>query len=108
SSKTIYIQNIPDPEIIALEHDLDYYDIAEGYFNSFSEKELSKIDGKAKESIRKKAMESDLMLKAEQQGNKMLEIIEFMVKESGWKVEYGYAELEMEDLDDVIQELQID
>ncbi len=108
ASKTIYINNIPDPEIISLEHDLDYYDIANGYFNSFSEKELSKIDEKAKEAIRKKALESDLMLKAEEQGNQMLEIIEFMVKESGWKVQYGYADFEEDDLEDVIQELEMD
>ncbi|NTW34279.1 MAG: DUF4230 domain-containing protein, partial [Bacteroidetes bacterium] len=35
-SKTVTISNIPPPQILSMEHDLDYYDITEGIFNSFS------------------------------------------------------------------------
>ncbi len=88
TNKILRIGNIPDPEIIALEHDLKYYDIQESTFNSFSKDELTALNKNAKQFIREKALESDLLLKAEEQGNKMMEIIEFMIKESGFTVEY--------------------
>ncbi len=92
TNKKIIFSNIPDPEIIALEHDLEYYDIQESTFNSFSKEELTALNKKAKEFIREKALESDLFLKAEEQGNKMLDIIQFMVQESGFEVEYSQRE----------------
>ncbi len=91
TNKVLRIGNIPDPEIISLDHDLEYYDIQESSFNSFSREEMNRLNASAKEFIEKKAKSSDLFLQAEQQGNQMLELIEFMVKESGWTVEYEYS-----------------
>ena len=87
-SKRIIISNIPDPEIISIDHDLDYYDITEGTFNSFSEADYNQINRNAKEEIRKKAMGSDLFLAAEEQSNQLLDIIKFMVEGAGWTLEY--------------------
>jgi hypothetical protein len=86
--KAIVIGHIPEPEIISIEHDLKYYDIEESSFNTFSKEDLTQLNRSAKNFIRKKAEESDLLEKAKEQGNRMLEIIEFMVQESGWTVEY--------------------
>ncbi len=94
--KVIRLSGIPDPEIISIEHDLSYYDIQESTFNTFTKEELTQMNRSAKEFIRKKALESDLLLKAEEQGNRMIEIIEFMVEESGWKVEYDYDGFEFD------------
>jgi hypothetical protein len=33
------ISGIPEPHIISIDHDVDYYDITEGTFNSFTEKD---------------------------------------------------------------------
>ena len=90
ANKVLRIGNIPDPEIISLDHDIEYYDIQESTFNSFTKKEMNQLNASAKEFIRKKALESDLLLQAEEQGNQMIEIIKFMVEESGWTVEYDY------------------
>lgn len=95
TNKILRIGNIPDPEIISLDHDMEYYDVTVSTFNKFSKDEINIINARAKEFIRQKALESDLLLQAEKEGNRMLEIIEFMVSESGWTVEYGYADIDL-------------
>jgi len=84
----IFISNLPDPQIIAIDHTLDYYDISEGAFNSFSETDYNRLNQNAKSFIRSKAEQSDLMLRAEQQGVDLLEVIEFMAENAGWEVNF--------------------
>jgi hypothetical protein len=86
-TKTIKISNIPDIEILAIDHDLDYYDITEGSFNKFSEADLNKINERAKEFIRKTALESEIVQDAEIRGNKVFELIRYMVENAGWTLE---------------------
>ena len=76
--KRITISEIPDPSIISIEHDLDYYDITEGTFNSFSPKDYNEINKNAKEKIRQTALGSDLFLKAEEQSNQLLDLIQLL------------------------------
>lgn len=82
--KILVISNLPDPEIISIDHDLDYYDITEGSFNSFSKEDFNKMNSKSKDIIREQVQQSDLFLAAEQQSNDMLDLIRFMVEGSGW------------------------
>ena len=84
--KRIEISQLPDPTIISIDHDLDYYDITEGTFNRFTTDDFNKINAKAKENIQSKALESDLFLNAESQSNQVLEIIEFIVEGAGWEL----------------------
>ncbi|MFK7937084.1 MAG: DUF4230 domain-containing protein [Saprospiraceae bacterium] len=85
--KLIQIKNLPQPQIIAIDHDVDYYDLTEGTFNSFSESDLTQLNDKAKNYIRKQAEESELIDAAVKQGNQMLEVITIMAENAGWKVE---------------------
>ncbi len=86
--KKLILSNLPDPEVISIDHDLDYYDITEGTFNSFTEADYNMMNKNAKEEIKKTAMNSDLFLTAEKQGNQMLDLIRFMVEGSGWTLEF--------------------
>ncbi len=86
--KRILISNLPDPEIISIDHDLDYYDISQGSFNTFTSEDYNKINASAKELIEKQARTSDLFITAEEQSNDMLEMIRFMVEGSGWTLEF--------------------
>ena len=83
-TKTLIISTLPNPEILSLEHDLKYYDISEGTFNSFSPKDYTDLQGKVKDFIRQKAEESELKRRANTQGNKMIDMIRFMVEGAGW------------------------
>lgn len=96
--RLIVISHIPDPSIISIDHDLDYYDISEGTFNSFSEDDYDRINRNAKQFIEDKALQSDLMQRAEEQGNRILEVIEFMAVNSGWTVKYQSRGGSFEDL----------
>jgi hypothetical protein len=86
----IVIKNIPDSaQIISIDHQLDYYDISEGTFNSFNEADYNKINQNARDFIEQKAMQSDLLPKASEQGIKILEAIRFMAESAGWRVQMG-------------------
>jgi hypothetical protein len=86
----IIIKNIPDSaQIISIDHQLDYYDISEGTFNSFSEADYNKINQNARDFIEQKALESNLLPKASEQGIKILEVIRFMAESAGWRVQMG-------------------
>ncbi|MEO1258107.1 MAG: DUF4230 domain-containing protein [Bacteroidota bacterium] len=82
--KIIVIGSIPPAELLSLEHDLDYYDMQEGIFNTFTKEDYNKLNANAKEFIRKKAQESQLFDQAALQKNKLFEMIRLMVESSGW------------------------
>ena len=86
--KLLIISDLPDPTIISIDHDLDYYDITEGTFNTFSEKDYTALNKNAKDKIRQAAVSSDLFLAAETQSNNMLDLVKFMVEGAGWKLQF--------------------
>lgn len=86
--KTIFIKNIPqEPEIISIDHSIDYYDISEGSFNTFSPEDYNKLNKKARDLIEQKARESDLIKQARDQGIEILDLIRFIGESAGWKVQ---------------------
>jgi hypothetical protein len=85
--KKIIVQKTPDPSIIAVEHDLDYYDISEGTFNAFTKEDYNQLNANAKNFILEKAKESDLIQTAQKQGNQALEMMRFLVEGAGWELE---------------------
>lgn len=91
--KTIVMTGLPPAELIALEHDLDYYDIQEGIFNTFTTSDYNKLNAKAKDFIRQKAQESELFDAAQRQRNQLFEMIRFMVESAGWQLEVEGFEL---------------
>lgn len=89
-TKTIYMSALPAPQILSIDHTLDYYDISEGYFTSFTPEDYNRINQRAKDLIREKAEESNLLPAAREQADKMLELIRFMVESAGWKLVIGH------------------
>jgi len=85
-TKTITITSLPDPEIMSIDDDLSYYDISEGYWNSFSEEDYNKINRKIKEYIRQVAQEGEVMDAAQKQGIDLLVSMQELVSLSGWKL----------------------
>ena len=88
ATKTVFLQNLPEPEIFSIDHDVDYYDITEGTFNYFTERDYTALNDRAKNLIRQRAEQSDLRRAAIEQGEDLLELIEFLVESMGWRVEY--------------------
>lgn len=88
-SQTIYIDSIGPAELLAIDHDLDYYDIQEGTFNYFSEEELNEINTKAKSYAAAIVEDSDLYKVAEEQKDDLIDMLRVMVQSTGWKIEVG-------------------
>ena len=85
----LIVRNIPsDPEIISIQHDIDYYDLSEGTFNYFDEKDYTQLNKDARDFIEAKAKESELMDKAREQGVQILDVIRFMAENAGYRVEF--------------------
>ena len=101
--KKIVISELPKPSIIAVDHALDYYDISEGTFNSFSKDDYNQLNANAKQFIIEKAQESDLLDSAKKQGNQALEMMRFMIENSGWKLVYKKDLISEETLDKLLK-----
>ncbi|MCB0815783.1 MAG: DUF4230 domain-containing protein [Flavobacteriales bacterium] len=89
-TRTITIQAPPSPSVLSLEHDIDYYDLNEGLFNHFDERELTRISNKAKERIRDQVGTSGLYEVAEEQRDELLDLLRTLVESNGWKLELGW------------------
>ncbi|MBK6447717.1 MAG: DUF4230 domain-containing protein [Saprospiraceae bacterium] len=85
-NKVISMDRLPEPEIISLDHDIDYYDITEGTFNSFTPEDFNKINSDAKDYIRKVAIQSELPARAKLQSQKSIETIKLIAESAGWTV----------------------
>lgn len=92
-TKTIRITGIPPAEILSIDHNIDYYDVQEGFFNEFSTEDYNKLNTNAKDFIRKKALESDLLKTATTQRNTLFETMRFMAESAGWTLEMEAPEM---------------
>jgi hypothetical protein len=86
ATRTVRMSALPEPQILSIDHSLDYYDISEGYFTSFTPEDYNRINQRAKDLIREKAQESNLLPAARDQAAKMLDLIRFMTESAGWKL----------------------
>lgn len=86
NSKTIRLKFDHRPVLLYTDHKLDYYDLHQGTFNSFTSSELTSIQDKAKEIIRSKAIETDLLPRAGLKRDEMIDILNQLVKSLGWRL----------------------
>lgn len=107
NTKTLTIRNLPEPEILSIDHNLEYYDIQEGMFNSFNERELSSIGSTGLAQLRKNVERGPLMAKAREQGLERLGLIRVLAEGGGWKVIVESEETMPVDADSSIQPLPL-
>lgn len=86
--RVIRISNLPNPEIISVDHDLEYFSLEDGYFVSFTTREMSDFNKVAKDTLIAAASRSRLFDAALEKGNDVITLIELIVKDVGWSVEY--------------------
>lgn len=84
---TIRVSALPEPQILSIDHTLDYYDISEGLFATFTPEDYTRINQRAKDLIRDQALKSNLLPSAREQATKMFDLMRFMVESAGWKLE---------------------
>jgi hypothetical protein len=87
--RTITLAEIGPPMLLSLEHDVDYFDIDEGTFSSFTAADHTRINAQAKELIRGKVPSSGLYEAAEAQRTEMIVVLRAVVENAGWRFEDG-------------------
>lgn len=86
ATRTITIDSLGHADVLAIDHDLDYYDIQEGTFNYFSEEELNEINEKAKNYAAGIVKDSDLFQVAEEQKDDLIDMLRVAANSAGWKI----------------------
>ena len=87
AARVIRLRALPEPQILSIDHTMDYYDISNGLFTEFSAEDYNRIQARAKGLIREQALKSNLLPAARTQGEKIVELIRFMAEGAGWKTE---------------------
>ncbi|HRH99533.1 MAG TPA: DUF4230 domain-containing protein [Saprospiraceae bacterium] len=74
------------PEILSVDHDIDYYDLQQGTFNTFKPEELTNFNQQAKQIIIQKSVQAQLLTKAEVRQNEMLSQLKLLAEQTGWEL----------------------
>jgi len=91
--KKIVLTNFPQPEVLSIEPELEFYDIQNGLFNSFKPDDLTTLNKEAKKHIIEKIPESGLMETARKEALQTVLLIEKIVETIGWKLDYSALEI---------------
>ncbi|UAB76126.1 DUF4230 domain-containing protein [Mesoflavibacter sp. SCSIO 43206] len=97
-TKTVIIKSFPQPEILSIETNLNYYDKKDGYFNKFEAADLTALNEEAKQHILEKVPESGLYNVAKQEALESLQLIENIVETIGWTLDYQNLVLDTDDI----------
>jgi hypothetical protein len=84
ATKRITIQDATSPEILALEHDVDFYDLTSGTFNKFAEGDLNELQKRAKNFISEVAMQSNLVELANARKAEIYETLRIIAESAGY------------------------
>ncbi|WP_179375187.1 DUF4230 domain-containing protein [Winogradskyella wichelsiae] len=95
-TKTVVLSHFPQPEVLSIESNINYYDKSDGVFNRFEAADLTDLHVKAKAHIMDKVPESGLFNVAKQEALEAIHLIENLVETIGWKVDYSALKIEAE------------
>ena len=94
NNKKIILEHFPQPEVLSIETNLNYYDKRDGYFNKFEASDLTGLHQDAKQHILDKVPESGLIQLAQKEALETISIMESIVETIGWKLDYSALEIE--------------
>ncbi|MDP5081946.1 MAG: DUF4230 domain-containing protein [Winogradskyella sp.] len=97
-SKTVILTHFPQPEVLSIESDINYYDKTDGMFNRFEASDLTELHVKAKAHIMDKIPESGLYNIAKEEALEAINLIENLVQTIGWKLDYTALKIEKENV----------
>lgn len=92
--RTVYLRNFPQPEILSIEPELEFYDIRNDLFNAFTPDDLTALNKEAKAHIREKIPQSGLMETARHEALEAVLLMEKIVETIGWKLDYEALKLD--------------
>lgn len=87
--RLIKVTFFPEPEVLSIETDVEFYDVQNGLFNKFDAEELTELNKKVKQNIAEKIPDSPLLQSAQTKALESIDIMEQMVTTFGWKLDYN-------------------
>ncbi|MEH1006213.1 DUF4230 domain-containing protein [Winogradskyella sp. ECml5-4] len=96
-TKTVHLTHFPQPEVLSIESNINYYDKRDGMFNKFEAADLTELQTRAKSHIMEKIPESGLYNIAKQEALEAIHLIENLVETIGWKLDYTALKIEGEE-----------
>ncbi len=84
ASHTVKLNGMRVPEVLAIDHDLDYYDLEAGTFNPFTAQDHTRMEAEAKNLIKRRVAESGLFRVAADRKQEVIKVLRAMVESSGW------------------------
>ena len=91
--KKIILTNFPEPEVLSISPEMEFYDVKNGLFNTFTPDDLTTLNQEAKNHILEKIPESGLMDTARKEALQTVLLIEKIVETIGWKLDYTALEI---------------
>ncbi|TBN05311.1 DUF4230 domain-containing protein [Hyunsoonleella flava] len=95
--KRIILEHFPQPEVLSIETNLNYYDKSDGLFNKFEAADLTGLHNEAKVHIKAKIPESGLIQVAQKEALETILLIETIVETIGWKLDYSALKIDSAD-----------
>jgi hypothetical protein len=92
-TRTITLNNFPQPELLTVETDFKYYDKKEGWANPFTASDLTEINREAKQHIIDKIPSSGLLTEASSQALETIKLMEKLVETINWKLDFTALEV---------------
>lgn len=93
-SKRIILEHFPQPEVLSIETNLNYYDKKDGYFNKFDASDLTDLHQESKKHIHDKIPESGLIEAAKKEALNTIGLMESIVETLGWSLDYSALVIE--------------
>lgn len=87
-NKCLKFKEIPNPEVLGLDTDYEFYDIKEGIFNKFRKEDLNQVLDSSKNDIRKKCLTESSIQKANRQ---LSTALTYLTRIVDWKLELPYS-----------------
>ncbi|WP_298530882.1 DUF4230 domain-containing protein [uncultured Algibacter sp.] len=94
AKRKIILEQFPQPEVLSIETNLNYYDKSDGLFNKFDAADLTGLHNEAKLHIKDKIPESGLIQAAQKEALETVLLIETIVETIGWKLDYSDLKIE--------------
>lgn len=94
--KKIVLTNFPEPEVLSLTPEMEFYDIRNDFFYAFTPDDLTQITKEAKEHLLNKIPKSGLMEQARKEALEAILLMEKLVETIGWRLDYSALEIRNE------------
>lgn len=88
NKKTLVLTHFPQPEVLGIETNIEYYDVTNGWFNKFDAQDLTNINQEVRKNIEQKIPDSGLLASAQEKALETVNMIEQIVGTFGWSLDY--------------------